>query len=87
MKILGAFILLIGICIILMAGIAALQSQSDIGDTIVTENSSNYEEYQQVKDSSNLMMKIAGYTPYFLGMFVFIIIGVTMFGAIYLLKA
>ena len=87
MKILGAFVLLIGISIILVAGIAALQSMSDTGDVLITNNSSNYAEYQEIKETSNLMMKVAGYTPYFLGMFVLIIIAVTMFGAIYLIKS
>ncbi|MCK5432548.1 MAG: hypothetical protein KAJ03_07375 [Gammaproteobacteria bacterium] len=77
-KILGAMFLLMSVSIVLIGGLAALQSQSDLGDTVVNNSSSNYETYQEIKNTTNVAVKTAGYAPYIIMLFMLVVFAVVL---------
>lgn len=70
MKIIGAMFLVVAMSIMLIAGLATMQAQTDIGDTIINETSDNYESYGELKNATTLTMKTAGYGVYLIIIFV-----------------
>jgi uncharacterized protein YqhQ len=81
MKIIAGLFLIVAVSIILVAGIAALQAQSDIGDTVINETSDNYEAYEELKNTTTLTMKTAGYAPYLLMIFILTVFATFLLGA------
>lgn len=79
MKIIGSMFLIVAVSILLMGGLAALQAQSDVGDTIINESSDNYDSYNELKNSTELSMKTAGY-----GVLLLVIFTLAMFAALLL---
>lgn len=86
MKIIGSLILLIGVSIILIAGIAALQIESDTANNHINESSASYDTLQTIEQGSNLGMSVAGYLPMILIMFLLIAIAIAAIGAVAILK-
>ncbi|MDF1533685.1 MAG: hypothetical protein P1P69_04180 [Methanosarcinaceae archaeon] len=86
MKIIGAMFLVVAMSIMLIAGIASLQAQSDVGDTIINESSDNYESYNELKNSTALSMKTAGYGVYLLIIFVLAVFGTLLLSAAAVLR-
>lgn len=85
MKILGAMFLLVGICLVAIIGVVALQSQIDTGDSVITEFSDNYETYETVKDTTALTATTISYVPYFMMFILIACLGVLgMSTAVYL---
>jgi hypothetical protein len=87
MKIIGAIFLIAAVSILLIGSIAAIQSQADIGDTVIDNESSGYDEYQEIKSTTDQTFNFLSYTPLLLLIFAFIVIGAFMLGAVYLIKA
>lgn len=81
-KILGAVVLLIGFSIILFAGVAAIQLQTDTGDQIIGNNSEVNSTYETMKETTGLGLTVAGYIPYFLMVLILIVIAAVLYGAI-----
>lgn len=81
-KIIGAVVLLIGFSIILFAGVAAIQIQTDTGDTIIGNDSEVNATYETMKETTSLGLTVAGYVPYFLMILLLIIIAAVMYGVI-----
>lgn len=79
MKIIGSMFLIVAVSILLIGGLAALQAQSDVGDTIINESSDNYDSYNELKNSTELSMKTAGY-----GVLLLVIFTLAMFAALLL---
>jgi len=86
MKIISAMFLVVAMSIMLIGGIAALQAQSDVGDTIINESSDNYDSYSEVKNATALSMKTAGYGVYLLIIFVLAMFAVLLLGAAAMIK-
>ena len=66
MKIIASLFLMISICIVAVIGVTALQSQTDIGDSVITEFSENSDTYDTIKDSTALTATTMSYAPYFM---------------------
>lgn len=86
MKIIGAMFLIVAVSIILIGGIAALQSQSNLGDTIINETSENYDAYTELKNSTALSMTTAGYSVLLLVIFLFAVLASVLLGAAAVLR-
>lgn len=80
MKVIGSLFLVVVVSILLIGGIAALQAQVDIGDTIINESSDNYESYEELKNTTELTMKTAGYAPYLIIIFVLTVFAILLLG-------
>lgn len=86
MKIIGAMFLIVAVSIMLLGGIAALQSQSDVGDTIINETSDNYDSYSELKNSTAMSMTTAGYGVLLLVIFVLTLFAALLLGAAKMLR-
>lgn len=86
MKIIGAMFLVVAISIMLIGGIATMQAQVDVGDTIINETSENYDSYNELKNSTALSMKTAGYGVYLLIIFVLAVFSALLLGAAAVLR-
>ena len=86
MKIIGAMFLIVAVSIMLLGGIAALQSQSDVGDTIINETSDNYGSYSELKSSTAMSMTTAGYGVLLLVIFVLALFAALLLGAAKVLR-
>lgn len=86
MKVIATMFLVVAMSIMLIGGIATLQSQSDIGDTIINETSDNYESYSELKNATALSMKTAGYGVYLLIIFVLAGFAALLLGAAAMLR-
>lgn len=80
MKIIGSMFLVVVVSILLIGGIAALQAQTDVGDTIINETSDNYDSYEELKNTTVLTMKTAGYAPYLIIIFVLTTFAILLLG-------
>lgn len=80
LKIIGSLFLVIVVSIMLIGGIAALQSQANVGDTIINESSDTYDEYNELKNITALSMKTAGYSPYLIIIFVLTTFAILLLG-------
>ena len=83
MKIVGGIFLLVSLSLILILGIATLQAQTDIGDTIINESSDSYEEYSALKNTTSSSMQYAGYSIWIVLVFVFAILAIMIAAAVY----
>jgi flagellar biosynthesis protein FlhB len=81
-NIMGAMVLLIGFCIILMAGVAAIQLQTDTADTVIGNNSEVNATYETMKDTTGLGLRVAGYVPYFLLIVLLIVVLIAILGLV-----
>lgn len=87
MKIIAAIFLTVAVSILLLGGIAAVQYQSDIGDTIIDNESSSYDQYNELKNTSAMTFSFLSYTPYLLMLFLMIIFGAFMLAAVVLIRS
>lgn len=85
-NIVGAVVLLIGFSIILFAGAAAIQLQTDTGDTIIGNNSEVNSTYETMKETTGLGLTVTGFIPYLLMIIILITIAVAMFELLKLFK-
>ena len=81
LKIIGALFLLVVVSIMLIGGLTSIQSQTNIGDTVINESSDTYYEYNELKNTTALAMKTAGYSPYLILLFVLTVFAVFLLGA------
>lgn len=81
-NIMGAVILLIGFSIILLAGVAAIQIQTDTADTVIGNDSEVNDTYQTVKQTTDLGLRVAGYVPYFLIIIILMVILIAILGLV-----
>jgi hypothetical protein len=81
MKIISAMFLVVAMSIMLIGGLAALQAQVNVGDTIINESSDNYDSYNELKNATALSMTTAGYGVYLLIIFVLAMFSVLLLGA------
>lgn len=81
MKIIGAMFLVVAMSIMLIAGLATMQAQTDIGDTVINETSDNYNSYNELKNATALTMKTAGYGVYLILIFVLAMFAALLLGA------
>lgn len=81
-NIMGAVILLIGFSIILLAGVAAIQIQTDTADTVIGNNSEVNSTYQNVKQTTDLGLRVASYIPYFIIIIILIVILIAILGLV-----
>ena len=81
LKIIGALFLLVVVSIILIGGLTSIQSQTNIGDTVINESSTTYDEYNELKNTTALAMKTAGYSPYLIILFILTVFAVFLLGA------
>lgn len=81
-NIMGAVILLIGFSIILLAGVAAIQIQTDTADTVIGNDSEVNDTYQTVKETTALGLRVAGYVPYFLIIIILMVILIAILGLV-----
>lgn len=79
-NIIGAVVLLVGFSIILFAGVAAIQLQTDTADTVIGNNSEVNSSYNTMKESTELGLNVAGYVPYFLMIILLMVIALVMYG-------
>lgn len=86
MKFLGIMFLLISFCILLIAGVAALQGQTDIANSVINESSDNYDVLKQIESTTTSSMSFAGYIPLILIVLVFVAVAVMMVGAVYVVS-
>jgi len=86
MKIIGAMFLVVAMSIMLIAGLAAMQAQTDIGDTIINETSDNYDSYGELKNATALSMTTASYGVYLLIIFVLAMFASLLLGAAAMIK-
>lgn len=86
MKIIAAIFLTVAVSILLFGGIAAVQYQSDIGDTIVDNESVSYDQYNELKNTSAMTFSFLSYSPYLLMLYLMMIFGAFMIGAIVLIR-
>ena len=86
MKVIASMFLVVAMSIMLIGGLATLQAQSDIGDTIINETADNYESYGELKNATALSMKTAGYGVYLLIIFVLAVFAAILLGAAAMLR-
>lgn len=85
-KLIGAIFLTVAISILLIGGIAAVQHQSDLGDTVIDNESYSYDQYQQLQNTTTLTFSFLSYTPYLFMLFLMIVAGAFMIGAVAIIK-
>lgn len=85
-KVIGSIFLIVAVGLIAIMGVAALQAQSDIGDTQINESSDNYDTYQQVKNTSAMSMQVVSFAPYLLVLLLLAVLGTMMGGALVYFK-